>query len=68
MSVAKITEIKSSSTKNFEDAVKQGLTRASKTLKNVISGWVAGQEVMMDDSGNVTEYRVKLNFSIILID
>ena len=37
MSVARVTEIKSSSTKSFDDAIKQGIARANKTLKNVKS-------------------------------
>jgi len=37
MSIAKITEISASSPKSFEDAVSQGVARASKTLKNVTS-------------------------------
>jgi flavin-binding protein dodecin len=44
MSVARVTEIKSSSTKSFDDALKEGLSRATKTLKNVKSAWI-NQEV-----------------------
>ena len=40
MSVSRISEIKATSTKSFEDAVKQGVKRASKTLRNVKSAWV----------------------------
>lgn len=35
MSVAKIPEIQSSSTKSFDDAEKSGLARAERTLRNV---------------------------------
>jgi flavin-binding protein dodecin len=41
MSVAKITEISSTSSKSFEDAVEKGVERANKTLKNVTGAWVA---------------------------
>ncbi|MEM1235180.1 MAG: dodecin family protein, partial [Pseudomonadota bacterium] len=37
MSVARVTEIIASSKKSFDDAVEQGVDRASKTLKNVES-------------------------------
>ena len=45
MSVAKVTEIISSSEKGFDDAVKQGIKRANKTLKNVKGAWVQNQQV-----------------------
>ena len=45
MTVAKVSEITSTSSKSFEDAVERGIKRASKTLKNVTSAWIADQEV-----------------------
>jgi flavin-binding protein dodecin len=68
MSVARVTEIKSSSTKSFDDALKEGLSRATKTLKNVKSAWIANQEVLVDDDGHITEYRVQLKVTFILED
>jgi flavin-binding protein dodecin len=35
MSVARVTEISSTSTKSFEDAIHQGVARAIKTLRQV---------------------------------
>ena len=68
MSVARVTEIKSSSTRSFDDALKQGIARASKTLKNVKSAWVENQEVLIDDKGQISEYRVHLRVTFILED
>ncbi len=68
MSVARVTEIISSSSVSFEDATKQGIDRASKTLKNVKGAWVEGQKVVCDDKGNITEYRVNLKVTFILAD
>ena len=68
MSVARVTEIKSSSTKGFDDAIKVGVSRAHKTLKNVRSAWVENQEVLVNDKGEVTEYRVQLKVTFILED
>jgi dodecin len=68
MSVARVTEIKASSTRSFEDALKQGVARASKTLKNVKSAWVENQEVLVNEKGEVTEYRVQLKVTFILED
>ena len=48
MTVAKVSEITSSSNKSFNDAISQGIKRANKTLKNITSAWIADQEVMLD--------------------
>jgi len=68
MSVARVTEIIASSKESFEDAVKQGLKRASKTLKNVRGAWVEGQKVSCDSDGHIQEYRVILEVTVILED
>ena len=66
MSIARVTEIKSSSTKSFDDAIKAGVSRAAKTLKNVKSAWIENQEVVVDDDGKVAEYRVQMKVTFIL--
>ncbi len=68
MSVARITEIKASSTKGFDDAINEGVKRAAKTLENVTSAWVASQEVKVNSQGKITEYRVLLKVTFILKD
>ena len=65
MSVARITEIKSASNKSFEDAVNQGIARASETLKNIKAAWVGDQEVTVEN-GKITEYRVLLKVTFVL--
>lgn len=67
MSVARVTEISASSTKSFEHAVRKGVERASKTLKNVSGAWVKDQEVGVKD-GKVSDYRVKLKVTFVLED
>lgn len=67
MSVAKVTEIISSSDKSFDDAVKEGVKRADKTLKNIKSVWVKDQKAMVD-GGKISEYRVTMKVSFILKD
>lgn len=67
MSVAKITEIQSSSTKSFEDAVKTGIKRADETLRNVSGAWVKDQKVKIS-KGKITEYRVIMKVTFILDD
>jgi flavin-binding protein dodecin len=68
MSVASISEIKASSTVSFDDAIKQGMKRATKTLRNVKSAWVQNQDVRVDENGDITEYRVQLKVTFILED
>ena len=68
MSVARVTEIKSSSKKGFEDAIQEGVARAAKTLKNIKSAWVENQEVLIGDDGKISEYRVQLRVTFVLED
>jgi len=68
MSVARVTEIKASSSKSFDDAIKQGVARAVKTLKNVKSAWVENQDVRIDEDGKIAEYRVQLKITFVLED
>lgn len=68
MSVARVTEIKASSTKSFDDAIRLGISRAHKTLQNVKSAWIENQEVLVDDKGKVAEYRVQMKVTFILAE
>ena len=68
MSIARVTEIKTSSTLSFDDAIKAGVIRVSKTLKNVRSAWIENQEVLIDEKGQITEYRVQMKVTFILED
>jgi flavin-binding protein dodecin len=65
MSIARITEISSTSDKSFEDAVQSGVTRATKTLRNVRSAWVKEQQIRIDQ-GKIVEYQVNLMITFVL--
>jgi len=65
MSVAKVTEISATSSKSFEDAIQQGLSRAGKTLRNVRSAWIKEQHVRVTD-GRVSEYQVNMMVTFVL--
>ena len=65
MSIARITEISSTSTKGFEDAIQQGVRRASQTLRNVRSAWVKEQQVRVEN-GRITEFQVNLMVTFVL--
>ena len=65
MSVAKVTEITSTSEESFEDAVRRGVAKAAETVRNISGAWVKEQNVMID-SGNITAFRVDLKVTFIL--
>ncbi len=67
MSVAKVTEISSCSPKSFDDAVAQGVARASKTLDQITGAWVNEMKVNVKD-GKVTEYCVNMKVTFVLKD
>lgn len=67
MSVAKVTEIISSSSKSFDDAVENGIKKASKSLKGITGAWVADQKVTVKD-GKIDEYRVVMKVTFVLQD
>ena len=67
MSVAKVTEIIASSSKSFDDAVENGIEKASKTLKGITGAWVSDQKVTVKD-GKIDEYRVVMRVTFVLHD
>jgi dodecin len=67
MSIAKISEISATSTKSFEDAIQQGITRATQTLRNVKSAWIKEQHVRVEN-GHTSEYQVNMMVTFVLED
>ncbi|KUM24642.1 hypothetical protein AU467_05855 [Mesorhizobium loti] len=67
MSVARVTEITSSSKKSFQDAIEKGIARAAKTLKNVEGAWIQDQKIVVVD-GKISAYRVNMKVTFILTD
>jgi dodecin len=67
MSVAKVSEISATSSKSFEDALAQGIARATKTLRNVRSAWVKEQHVYVTN-GSITEYQVNMMVTFVIDD
>jgi len=67
MSIARTTEISAASDKSFEDAVRKGIRRFSKTINNVEGAWVKEQKVVVKD-GEVSEYRVTMKVTFVLDD
>lgn len=67
MSVARVVEISAISQSSFEDAIQEGVSRATSTLRGVESAWVKDQNVMLDN-GNITGYKVNLEVTFVLED
>ena len=67
MSVAKVTEVTTSSKKSFEDAIQTGIKRAGKTLHNISGAWIQEQKVVVSGD-KITEYRVNMKISFVLKD
>ena len=65
MGVARVTEISATSPQSFEGAIRQGLERATKTLRGVTSAWIKDQRVKLAD-GQVAEYQVNLEVTFVL--
>ncbi len=67
MSVARVTEISSTSEKSFEDAVQTGVSRATKTLRGVSGAWVKEHKVSVKDD-RITSYQVNMMVTFVLED
>jgi dodecin len=65
MAVARVTEISSTSSKSFEDAIQRGVARATKTLRNVRGAWIKEQRLDIRDNA-ITEYQVNLMVTFVL--
>lgn len=67
MTIAKVSEISASSEKSFDDAVRRGIERASKTLDNISGAWVNEMKVDVE-GGKVTSFRVNMKVTFVLRD
>ena len=65
MSVAKIIEISSESETSFEQAVCEGVKRASKTVQNIKAAWIKNQSVCVEDN-QVKKFRVDMKITFLL--
>ena len=67
MSVARVTEISAISDTSFEDAIKQGIARATSTLRGVEGAWIKDMNVMIEN-GSITGYKVNMEVTFVLED
>ena len=67
MTVARVTELSAASPEGFEEAIKEAIERANKTLRNVEGAWVKDMNVLIED-GNIKAYKVNLAVTFVLED
>ena len=67
MSVARNTEISVTNPNSFEEAVREGVERATRTLRNVRSAWIKEQEVKIENN-QVVGYQVTMIITFVLDD
>ncbi|MFO7286033.1 MAG: dodecin family protein [Gammaproteobacteria bacterium] len=67
MAIAKVIELTSASSESFEDAVRKGIERATKTVENIQGAWVQEQQVKVDGN-RITEWRVNMKVTFVLKD
>ena len=67
MSVARVTELSCTSADSFEDAIRQGIDRAGKTLRQVRSAWVKEQRVIVGRDGSI-EFQANIMVTFVLED
>jgi flavin-binding protein dodecin len=67
MAVARVTELSATSSQSFDDAIAQGVARATKTLRNVTGAWIKEQRVEIRDNA-IAEYQVNMLVTFVLDD
>lgn len=66
MTVAKVIEVSSSSSKGLEDAVQTGIKKASGTVKDIKGAWIKEIKVVTDDKGTITEWRTDMKVTFVV--
>jgi dodecin len=65
MAVAKVIEVTSGSSKGLEDAIQQGINKATDSLQNVEGAWVDNIKVLVK-KGKIAEWRVNMKVTFVL--
>jgi dodecin len=67
VTVASVTEISAASPEGFEAAIREGMERANRTLRNVEGAWVKDMNVLIED-GQIRAYKANLAITFVLED
>ena len=62
MSVAKVIELTATSSESFEEACREGIAKASETIRGIRSAWIDGQEVVVEDGEVAFHVHLKITF------
>ena len=65
MAVARVTKITASSGKGWEDAAREGLKRAAKTIRGITGFQVVNQKAKVE-AGKISEYRITMEVTFVL--
>ena len=65
--IARVTELSATSDQSFEDAINQGIERATSTLRNVESAWIKDMNVIIENN-EVAAYKVNTAITFVLED
>ena len=65
MSVVKVIELSGQSSQSYEDAVRQAMERAARTLRNIRSVWVKEFEAVVEND-RVTQFQANVKISFLL--
>ncbi|MBL8259146.1 MAG: dodecin domain-containing protein [Candidatus Competibacteraceae bacterium] len=65
MSIAKVIEVIAMSEKSFDDAIKQGIARASETIGGVEGAWIKDQSIELND-GKISQYKVIMRLTFVV--
>jgi dodecin len=63
--VARVIELSATSEESFEDAINQGVERATSTLRNVESAWIKDMNVLIENN-EVKAYKVNMAITFVL--
>ncbi|MBI9059169.1 dodecin family protein [Labilibaculum sp. DW002] len=67
MSILKVLEVMASSTTSWEDATKNAVKTAAKTVKEIRSVYIQDMSAVVDKN-NITEFRVNVKITFQLLD
>jgi hypothetical protein len=68
VSVAKVIEITATSPGSFEDAIRQGISKAQKTVEGIKGAWISEQKVELAEDGTIEHFRVDMKITFVLED
>lgn len=63
--IVKVIEVIAESEKSWDDAVKNAVTEAAKTIENITEVWVGSMKAVVENN-KVTKYRITAKVTFVL--